>query len=178
MSFDFNQFSDKLIQATRAAFIEIFEKHHLEGICAFALYSDEGAMTVCPSTNTLTYLAGRSGADADSYRFEPAEWKYEMVGADDRFDDLSQQLSEAVLAMEDDDEAVFLAFRSQVYETCIRVLETLKQENFFDNVAGRPVFLTFSVSDSDYDVEERRVIIARLNDTDYQKSHEAWLQTW
>ena len=50
---NFEAFKQEIEVATKKAFIEMFENYEAEEIYGFALYSDEGAMTVCPSTNTL-----------------------------------------------------------------------------------------------------------------------------
>ncbi|MXV37827.1 DUF4303 domain-containing protein [Flavobacteriaceae bacterium Ap0902] len=83
---NFQALQTKIEKATKRAFIEMFEKHADEGIYSFALYSDEGAMTVCPATNTLDFINNLSEDEREDLpycKFEPAEWKYEMIGADD-----------------------------------------------------------------------------------------------
>ena len=88
---NFTELKEQIKFATKQAFIEMCEKHKDERIYPFALYSDEGAMTVCPSTNTLDYLETQENdEDFKYYKFEPAEWKYEMVGADKLFDKISE----------------------------------------------------------------------------------------
>lgn len=43
----------RIEDAARQAFLDVLESHPDEHVYAFALYSDEDAMTVCPSTNTI-----------------------------------------------------------------------------------------------------------------------------
>ena len=50
---NFTELKNKIEIAAKQAFLEMFEKHGKDEIYAFALYNDEGAMTVCPSTNTM-----------------------------------------------------------------------------------------------------------------------------
>lgn len=121
--------------ATRKAFIEMFEKHGADEIYGFALYSDEGAMTVCPSTNTLKHLTTVDQDDLIYHKFEPVEWRYEMQGADQAFDEISKQLSAALAQNEfrgdgEYNEEWFLKFQSQLYETCIAVLENSRMSTF------------------------------------------------
>jgi hypothetical protein len=104
---NFEILKENIEAATKKAFIEIFEKHGSEEIYAFALYSDEGAMTVCPATNTLAHLANADADDEDDlayYKFEPAEWKYEMTGADEDFNAISESLRAELNKNEDDDD--------------------------------------------------------------------------
>ena len=177
MPIDFQQFVHQLAQASQAAFTELLAQHPNEQFYSFALYSDEDAMTVCPAANTLAHLAAQPPDDLPYAKFEPAEWKYEMVGADAQFDELSRQLR----ARLDEDFAEpdgFERFRQQLYTTCVDVLDTLRQQRFFDEAAGRPVFLLFSVSDSDTPAAELASLVSRLNDNEYRDEYLAWQRTW
>lgn len=177
MEFDFQQFAQQLTQATRAAFTELLAIHPTEAFYSFALYSDEGAMTVCPAANTLAHLAAQAPDNLPYAKFEPAEWRYEMVGAEAEFDALSGQLR-AQLAEDFAAPDGFAQFRRQLYATCVDVLDALRQQRFFDEAAGRPVFLLFSVSDGDPSPEEQAQLVSRLNHNAYRAEYLAWLRTW
>ena len=69
---NFEALKQEIEVATKKAFIEMFENYGAEEIYGFALYSDEGAMTVCPSTNTLKHLMTVDQDDLTYYTFEPA----------------------------------------------------------------------------------------------------------
>lgn len=97
MPFDFSHFRQQLTQATQDAFRELLAAHHAEGLYSFALYSDEGALTVCPAANSLAHLAAQPSEDQLYAKFEPAEWAYEMRGAEAQFEELSRQLRLHVL---------------------------------------------------------------------------------
>ncbi len=176
---NFETLSQNIENAAKKAFIEMYEKYGAEEIYAFALYSDEMAMTVCPSTNTLKHLATVDQADL-SYKFEPAEWKYEMVGADKAFNEISKKLRDTLYENADAgaDDEWFNGFQQQLFATCVDVLEKLKRENFFKNIVGKEIFLTFTVSD--YDMKEKDVenIINRLNDNEYKTEYYNWMKTW
>jgi Domain of unknown function (DUF4303) len=174
---NFEILKQKIEHATKQAFIEIFEKHGAEEIYAFALYSDEGAMTVCPSTNTLKHLATADQDDLAYFKFEPAEWKYEMQGADKAFNAICDELRQAVFENEDD-EAWFKPFQKQLFDTCIDVLERLKNESFFRQVTGNDIFLTFTVSDYEFKNKEIKNIINRLNSSEYKTEYLDWMKTW
>ena len=182
---NFDALSLKIEQATREAFGEMLQQHGAEDIYAFALYSDEGAMTVCPSTNTVTFLNNLSAAEKEElpyYRFEPAEWAYEMQGADNAFNEISKTLDEELskndFQNEYEAEAVFDAFRQGLYDCCIAVLEKLKAEDFFNRLAGKEVFLMFTVSDYEFPKSELTNIVKRLNNDTYAQEYLAWMKTW
>ncbi|OON68880.1 DUF4303 domain-containing protein [Hymenobacter sp. CRA2] len=178
MPLDFTALAAQITQATQAAFLEMLSQHRAEGIYAFALYSDEGAMTVCPATNTLVHLAQQPADEAAYYKFEPAEWKYEMMGADEQFNAICYQLRAALDELPEDDDAAFEAFREQLYATCVQVLDDLHRARFFQQAAGREVFLMFSVSEDDPDPAATARMISQLNDNAYRDEYLAWLRTW
>ncbi len=174
---NFEVLKQEIEDATKKAFLEINDKHGDEEIYAFALYSDEDAITVCPSTNTLKHLSNADPEDIPYYKFEPAEWKYEMKGADKEFSNISKQLYNEVVGR-DIEEDVLSDFRKQLFDTCIDVLEKLKNENFFKQVVGKDIFLTFTVSDYDFDNDDLKNIVSRLNDNEYKTEYLNWMKTW
>ena len=100
-----------------------------------------------------------------------------MVGADAQFDALSRQLRTRL----DEDFTEpdgFEQFRRQLYATCVDVLDALRRQRFFDEAAGRPVFLLFNVSDSATPPGALAQLVSRLNDNAYRDEYLAWLRTW
>ena len=180
---NFEALEQKIEAATRKAFLEIVSKHKEEEIYAFALYSDDGAMTVCPASNSLKFLnnpEGKGLADLNYYKFVTAEWKYEMLGADNEFDAIStelySELSKNNYENEYQDEKTFLDFRDRLFQACIHVLKKLKEESFFKNLLGRDIFLTFTVPDFDFEEKELDKIISDLNDNPYKEEYLAWMR--
>lgn len=170
------ELKEKIELATKQAFTEMYKKHGKEKIYAFALYSDEGAMTVCPSTNTIDALKKHEGDDDFLYyKYEPAEWKYEMQGADELFNEISKYCRSEVSKMEDDE---FEPFQKQLYETCLEILLKLKSENFFEQIAGENIFLNFTVSDYEFSKKDVKNIVNSLNDNKYNKEYLDWMKTW
>ncbi|MGD1840944.1 MAG: DUF4303 domain-containing protein [Thermonemataceae bacterium] len=175
---DFKTLAEEIEKATKMAFEEMFEKHQAENIYSFALYSDEGAMTVCPSLNTLSFLNSlREEEDLYYYKFEPAEWKYEAVGAEKAFDTICYTLR-TVLEKSNYDEAQFSHFRSQLFETCIQTLKKLKDEDYFKNIIGEDIFLLFTVSDDGFAQEAMTNIVSMLNSNPYKDEYLTWMKTW
>lgn len=179
---DFETLKERIEAAAKKAFLEMYEKHGAENIYSFALYSDEGAMTVCPSSNTLETLKNIDDDDAMYYKFEPAEWTYEMEGADMEFNDictsLRTELDRHEHRNEDEYDEWFQDFQSKLYTTCIEVLEKLKNENFFKNSIGKDIFLIFTVSDYEFEKQDLKNIIIRLNDNEYKSEYLDWMETW
>ena len=174
---EFEILKQKIENATKKAFIEMFEKHGEEKIYAFALYSDEGAMTVEPATNTLKHLETVNQEDYAGFKFSTAEWKYGCIGAEEDFIEIYKLIEEEHNNHEDNDEG-FEEFQKQLFETCIEVLEKLKNENFFKQIVGDDIFLTFTVSDYDYEVKDKGKTIIRLNDNKYKPEYFDWMATW
>ncbi|GAA0196614.1 hypothetical protein GCM10009122_61340 [Fulvivirga kasyanovii] len=178
---NFKELELKIETATKKAFIEIFNEHNNEEIYGFALYSDGGAMTVCPSANTIDFLENLDEEEKEElayYKFEPAEWKYEMAGAVDEFDDISSELSTELEKNNYENEEAFVAFRNRIFKLCINVLKKLKKEDFFKNIVGKEIFLTFTVSDFEFDNDKLENIIIELNDNDYKEEYLKWMKTW
>lgn len=174
---DFEILRQKIEEATKKAFIEMFEKYGADEIYAFALYSDEGAMTVCPATNTLKHLTTTDPDDLFYYKFEPAEWKYEMQGAEIEFNKICEELRNE-LDKNEDNEDWFTNFQKQLFDNCIAVLEKLSNEKFFSQITGNNIFLTFTVSDYEFEESALKNIITRLNDNEYKTEYLEWLKTW
>ncbi|WP_255763294.1 hypothetical protein [Fulvivirga maritima] len=57
-------------------------------------------------------------------------------------------------------------------------MKKLKGENFFKNITGEEVFLTFTVSDYEFENKEVEDIIIQLNDNDYQTEYLEWMKSW
>ncbi len=182
---NFEELEQKIKNATKKAFIEIFNEHKNEEIYGFALYSDGGAMTVCPSTNTVGFLENLDEEEKEElayYKFEPAEWKYEGAGANEEFDDICKELSIELeknnYENEYEDEDTFVAFRNRLFKLCINVLKKLNKEDFFKNIVGKEVFLTFTVSDFEFDNDELENTIIELNENNYKEEYLEWMKTW
>lgn len=174
---DFEILKQQIEKAAKKAFLEVYEKHGAEDIYSFALYSDEGAMTVCPAANTMKVTENTDGEEALYYKYEPAEWTYEMEGANEDFNEICSQLR-TELYKHNDDEQWFKGFQSKLYSACIEVLEKLKNENFFTRITGKDVFLIFTVSDYEFEKKDLQNLIIRLNDNKYKSEYLNWMATW
>ena len=151
MSFDFTRFRLEVSAATRRAFADLQSNHADETIYAFALYSDDGAMTVCPAANTEEALGRqlrKQGIveDAEHWRWYPGDWEYEYEGAQ-HFKAASDMLRSAVFGLPEDG---FVEFRQKVFETIVAALLDLENDGFFGVGAGRePLTIFFTISDSE-----------------------------
>ena len=177
---DFQTLEKDIYEAAKTAFGELVARSHPEPLCAFALYSDEGATTVCPAANTAVHLAKTQKANPDyaaDYKFSPAEWAYESVGADEQFNAICRHLSARLDEEPEADETAFESFRDALFAMCFQVLKTLNEESFFETIAGGPVMLLFAVSDADitaYDV----ATVRELNNVQTANEYEQWARTF
>lgn len=181
-SFDFTELADRIAAACRAALAEISERCGDDPVRAFALYTDDGAMTVCPALATerqLRTLVDANPDEADFYRFSPTEWPMEGEGAEQAFDTLCTRVRTHVMALEEapeDDSAAFEAFRERLLETFVQVLERLRAED--PAFADPQLMLLVTVSDGDEDASVLRHRVARLNGADIQQQFGAWTAAW
>jgi Domain of unknown function (DUF4303) len=165
---------DEIKTACKAAFKEIAKKSKGENIYVFALYSDEGAMTVCPAANTETHLQEQfeeNGKDP-YFKFGMAEWKYESVGAEKLFDKICKKVSKEAENCEGDRKK-FAAFKNSLFETCITALQQLREEGFFD----KDILLLFGISDSEPNKKFEKEMATRLNSVKQAKEYLNWVKT-
>ncbi len=192
--FNFAALEVQLRKAARRAFKEVAAAHPDEQLCAFALYSDDGAMTVCPSINTTQHLAEmrrRHPDEAMFYKFATPEWKYEATGAQAAFRAICLKVRTQALAFEGVTAADaktlagvspmrvvptprgFGTFKRALFETCLRVLESLRTDRLFAGVT-----LVFAVSDTDSSARRELAMIKRLNDKGVVDEFRSWTKTW
>lgn len=166
-----NDFTRLIRSAAREAFQNIQKDHHGEGFCAFALYSDEGAMTVCAAANTQRHLEAcvREEPDEASYwKWSPAEWKHEGFG-DGCFVGVHKALQD--FHARPHDEAQFLAFQQGLFESCVAAMEALRIEGVLgDGIA------VFCVTDHE-DAEQEIAWIRRLNAPGHAAEFAQWIES-
>ncbi|MDJ1497728.1 DUF4303 domain-containing protein [Cytophagaceae bacterium DM2B3-1] len=170
--FDFNLFRQQVKEATQNALIEATRQYTGE-VCAFALYSDEGVLTLSPAVNTLSYLQKQQAEDPDNteyYQWSPAEWKNEGNLATEDFNQLSALLRNTVLGKTYTES--FPRFRENVFETVLSVLEEMRKENWFQNM-----ILVFTLTDYDNPRQESNWI-KRLNDSVHSENFRLWRHSW
>ncbi|CAI8716813.1 DUF4303 domain-containing protein [Brevibacillus sp. IT-7CA2] len=185
MDFDFPLLKQEIKTAAMQAFDEMNNTCQDDRVIAFALYSDEGAMTVCPAVNTEAHLDGIVESDPEHalyYKFEPAEWRFEGQGAEEAFGAICAKLRSFILTEEPSarhESGRFVAFREALYETCIEALEELIRSGFFSGVVGRDIIVLFAVSDYEFETDAYMRMIRRLNaDDTIRKECAAYVNEW
>jgi hypothetical protein len=164
---DFALLRREIKEAARHAFEAVQAAHPDETFYAFALYSDDSAMTVCPSANTeegyercvKRYQANKSFMDSiashriswegcqSDFRWSTAEWAYEYDGHE-QFDTVYRMINADDRYDEDDPEG-FVTFKGRVFASMVLALKDLNAEGYFGaRKARRGVTLLCSVSDS------------------------------
>ncbi|QSI32591.1 DUF4303 domain-containing protein [Variovorax sp. RKNM96] len=153
-SFDFDTLRIQIREAARSAFGALRAQHPGERFYAMALYTDDGAMTVCPSANSeeafqRMLLDGdfSDPADVAYARWGTAEWAYEALHAE-QFDAPCERLRTHVSTLGGG--RAFGAFCSRLHDAMTQALAELDQEGFFGTGADRQALTLFcSISDSD-----------------------------
>jgi hypothetical protein len=143
---DIQELRSKIKDAATSAFSLVRSRHPNQQFCGYALYSDPDAVTVCPSVNTSAHLEKMIATDPDDaeyYRWSPAEWSHEFEGAE-YFTEISKALANQVKGIVSSEEHKI--FKLKLYECCVSVLESMKNEGFFIDIKDSGV-LVFTVSD-------------------------------
>ena len=154
--------------AAEKAFRTAMNFHPNEEFCAFGLYSDEGAMTVCPSSNTKSYLAQKIKVDPEEklyYKWSTAEWKLEFYGHE-WFEEIDKILK--AFHTKKHNQKDFENFQSKLFESCVLALEQLKTEGLFNDA-----IVVFSVSDY-INTPLEISWIKRLNNNNEAEEFEKW----
>ena len=160
IDFNFEDLKSKIEIATKKSFEENIRKYGSE-ICSFSLISDDGAMTVVPFTNIKSHLKKMQLEDPnykEYYEFEPCEW-HTSDGANKEFNDICSSLSKEI----SNENLDFEKFKNKLFETCIEVLENLRNENYFSKKLGKDLLIRFSISDTDEPEENLIKWTKRLN---------------
>ncbi|PKB20649.1 DUF4303 domain-containing protein [Janthinobacterium sp. 64] len=167
--FDFALLQTLVADAARSAFAAVRRAHPGQHIDAFALVSDDSAMTIGPAANSREALA--ASEYGEEMLWNPAEWAFEDGVA--YFDSAYRLLLQAHRDLPFDVD--FDTFRTGVFEACIAALAQLDAEACFGAGAQREEFvLLFEVSDS----EPVEGVMARLNPPAVLARFEAWMASW
>lgn len=162
--FDYARFHREVLEGATKLFTAIRENQPGETLYGFALFADEGAMSLTGMANSEEAFAKAIAAippeemakypdQEDYHRFAVAEWPYwdnwsALAAA-------SMMLSKWFDDREEVSENEWLEFRRRVFDTCIQVLERLNAEAFFGPAHSRDDrFLHFALADSDYPDQE------------------------
>ncbi|UQV43700.1 DUF4303 domain-containing protein [Janthinobacterium lividum] len=167
--FDFALLQTLVADAARLAFDAVRRAHPEQHINAFALVSDDSAMTIGPMANSREALA--ASEYGEEMLWNPAEWAFDEGGA--YFDSAYRLLLQAHRGLPFDVD--FDTFRSGVFDACIAALAQLDAEGVFGTGAQRDEgVLLFDVSDS----EPVEGAMARLNPPAVVARFEAWMASW
>ncbi|MGK5004624.1 DUF4303 domain-containing protein [Janthinobacterium sp. LB2P70] len=167
--FDFALLQILVADAARLAFGAVRRAHPGQHINAFALVSDDSAMTIGPAANSREALA--ASEYGEEMLWNPAEWAFEDGVA--YFDSAYRLLLQAHRDLPFDVD--FSTFRSGVFDACIAALAQLDADECFGTGAQRDdCVLLFEVSDS-VPVEGA---LARLNPPAVVARFEAWMASW
>ncbi|MEG2031214.1 MAG: DUF4303 domain-containing protein [Janthinobacterium sp.] len=167
--FDFPLLQTLLQDGARKAFGAVRAAYPRRQLNAFALLTDEGAMSIAPMVNCREALAVSDYAD--EMQWNPAEWAFDEGGA--YFDSAYRLLLQAHRDLPFDVD--FASFRSGMFEACVAALEQLDRERLFGTGAQRDdTVLLFDVSGG----EPVPGALARLNPPAVVARFDAWVASW
>ncbi|PLY42450.1 hypothetical protein CSZ94_10860 [Janthinobacterium sp. ROICE36] len=167
--FDFALLQTLVADAARLAVDAMRRAHPGQQLNAFALVSDDSAMTIGPMANIREALA--ASEYGEEMLWNPAEWAFDDGGA--YFDSAYRLLLQAHRDLPFDVD--FDTFRAGVFEACIAALMQLDAEGGFGTGAQRDAgVLLFEVSDS----AALEGAMARLNPPAVVARFEAWMASW
>jgi hypothetical protein len=167
--FDGELLKAEIREGTRQAFQAVRAAHPGVTLNAFALVSDESAMTIGPMASSREAL--KAGGGGDDLRFNPDEWPYTQGG---EYLDIAYRL---ILPRQQDvpQELPFEEFRERVFEAAVGALEDLDQEGLFGTGEAREeFFLLLHVTDAD-PLEDA---IRRLNPAATWRRYQKWGKSW
>lgn len=158
-----------LVTATRQAVCALRAAHPDQHFNAYALLSDDSAMTISLLANSREALA--TAEDENEMFWNPGEWQFDEGGA--YFDSAYRLLLQAHRELPF--EVEFEVFRASVFEAGIAALEQLAAEGLFGTGDEREETLVlFEVSDS----EELDGVLERLNTPAMVARLTDWMTSW
>lgn len=158
-----------LVAATYQAVCALRSSHPDQHFNAYALLSDDSAMTISLLANSREALA--NAEDENEMFWNPGEWQFDEGGAyfDSAYRLLLQAHRDLPFAVN------FEEFRASAFEACIAALEQLAAEGLFGTGAEREETLVlFEVSDS----EELDGVLERLNGPAMVARLAQWMASW
>ena len=158
-----------LVTATRQAVCALRAAHPGQHFNAYALQSDDSAMTISLLANSREALS--TAEDEDEMLWNPGEWRFDEGGAyfDSAYRLLLQAHRELPFTVE------FEVFRASAFEACIAALELLAAEGLFGTgVEREETLVLFEVSDS----EELDGVLERLNTPAMVARLAEWKASW
>lgn len=165
---------EKIKEASIEAFNSVRHKEPEINFCAYGLYSDADAITICPAQNSCIHLNKMIENDPDDkeyYRWSPSEWSHESKGGES-FKEISLYLRANAELIKSSDE--YDQFKFDVYQSCIFALKSLKEEGFFSDM-DRNGIIVFTISDAINSNE--REWIELLNNNDVSQQFNEWIKT-
>jgi hypothetical protein len=176
--FDFDGLEAAIEAASRQAVEEVAAKHPDETFSAFALYTDAGAMTVCPALCTKAFVERKMIEEPDEWlhcKYLPSEWPYESVGADAAFNAICDVVREHVFAI-GGDPAAFVDFKQRLIASCISVQMRLRRDFFAGR--GDDFLLMVTISDDNEPVQVLRERVGALNGPALAEEYRVLSKTW
>ncbi|NVM90365.1 putative DNA-binding WGR domain protein [Variovorax sp. SG517] len=166
---DFPLLTAEIREGARHTFQAIRAAHPDKTIRLFALYSDDGAMTIVHAASDLS-LGAPGDMDDESEVWSSAEWPYTEGG---EFLDIAYRM---ILACHRSDlpcDVEFDVLRAGLFEACIAAMEQLDREGFFGTGEAREEVVLLCQIEGNEDMEGS---IGRLNTSRVVGRLERWIK--
>lgn len=168
-AFDFARLTQEIALAARQAFTLVRQVHADERINAYAVVTDDGAMTLVPAANSAEAL--KAAGDEPDVLWNSGEWSCLEGG---EFFDIPYRL---LLTQHQGDwpKVPFEEFAAGVAEASVRALELLDRESFFGTGPERDnSVVLFQIADSEYLPDA----VKRLNTPPAYARFRKWWKSW
>ena len=161
------------------AFETALDEFGADRLCGFALYTDESAMSLMVSVNTIEHFNSVVEANPEyrtSYLWSPPEWKIEGY-RNDFFDEINNELSDYFDERVSNEEtaAGFRQFSQMFFENCVEALESVKDK--IPETINKNFVLVFEISDYE-DTETAVNWIKRLNNSEKAEEFEKMIKSF
>lgn len=169
----------KIKNAAVNAFEIALDEFGKDQLCGFALYTDESAMSLMASVNTIEHFNSAVESNPEfraNYLWSPPEWKIEGY-QNDLFGEINKDLSDYFddrVGNETTDDN-FQQFSQMFFENCVEALESIKSKIPED--INRNFVLVFEISDYE-DVDAAITWIKKLNNSQKAEEFEKMMQSY
>ena len=169
----------KIKNAAINAFGTALNEFGEDRLCGFALYTDESAMSLTASVNTVEHFNSAAEGNPEfraQYLWSPPEWKIEGYQSG-LFDEINKNLSDYFddRVESDTTDDNFQQFSQMFFENCVEALESVKGK--IPEKINRNFVLVFEISDYE-DVEAAVTWVKRLNNSQKAEEFEKMMQSY
>jgi hypothetical protein len=169
---DYNLLKNNLKDIVCKIFNNYKKQYSPKDVCAFALYSDEDAMSISMAINTHEHLKN-SIKEAPEYpldfKYNPEEWK-EII-EDKELEEYNKTLEDIYFKIK---KKQFVEHKNNIYKLSVEIIHELKEEQYFKDF-DNDFLLLFSISS--FEIPETVIEYnKKYNNKNVSEEYEKWLK--